>query len=116
MRFEATLSQRKGEVLVQLAQELGMTKSQLMDEALGIYLKIVLEAKKGKRLAILQSQLPSGEGNCELTTPALALLEWTAQKQFIELEPEEFKSLAELSENPPEPNEALKQLARKHRK
>lgn len=116
MRFEATLSQRKGEALVQLAQELGMTKSQLMDEALGLYLKIVLEARKGKRLAILQSELPSGEGNCELTTPALALLEWTAQRQVIELEPEEFKTLVELSEHPSEPNQALKQLIRKYRK
>jgi len=115
MRFEATLPQKKGEALVELAQELGITKSQLMDEALGLFLKVFLEVRGGKRLALLKRELPVGEGNCELSTPSLALLEWTAHRQMIELGPEAFEKLVALSEHPPEPTEALEEAMRKHR-
>ncbi len=114
MRFEATLPERRGKALVELAQELGISKSQLMDEALSLFLKVVLEAKRGKRLALLQSEMPVQKGSCELITPSLALLEWTAHRKMIELNPHEFENLIEAHENPPEPTEALKKAMRKH--
>lgn len=116
MRFEATLPKKRGEALVELAKELGITKSQLLDEALGLFLRAVIGAKQGQRLALVRSETTRLEGSCELVTPSLALLDWTAHREVIELSADEYKKVLSLLESPPEPTEALKKLRRKHKK
>ena len=102
--------------MVELADELGITKSQLMDEALSLFLKAVVETRQGRKLALIRSDTPPIEGSCELSTPSLALLEWTAHRQVIELSNDEFGRLVELHKNPPKPTAALKRARRKHKK
>ena len=104
MRFEATLPQARGEALVALAKELGLSRSQLMDEALALFLKTVLEVKRGRRPVFIES---SGQIASEFVSPTLAHLEWTGHQQQLELSHEEIAKLASLLEDEPKPNEAL---------
>jgi hypothetical protein len=104
MRFEATLPQSRGEALVALAQELGLSRSQLMDEALALFLKTVLEVKRGRRPVFIES---TGQVASEFVSPSLAHLEWTNHQQQLELSGEEITRLAALLQDQPKPNEAL---------
>lgn len=107
MRFEATLPDPRGKVLVELAEELHISRSQLMDEALSIFIKAVMEVRKGKRLmAVDPDDLKT---SCELSSPTLAHVEWASQMQPLELSRGEMETLAEVLSKPAaEPNESLK--------
>ena len=50
MRLEATVPETRGAAVVKLAEELGLSKSQLIDEALTLFLTAVREARLGRRL------------------------------------------------------------------
>jgi hypothetical protein len=74
MRLEATVPDSRGSALQELADQLGLSRSQIVDEALSLFLKAVLEIRRGRKLL---SQDPSGaQATCELTTPTLTTLEW----------------------------------------
>lgn len=113
MRFEATLPQARGEALVALAAELGLSRSQLMDEALALFLKTVLEVKRGRRPVFIES---SGQVAGEFVSPSLAHLEWSHHQQQLELSHEELTRLARLLDHAPEPNEALLRAAARYMK
>ena len=53
MRFEATIPDNRANAAAQLADELGLSRSQLMDEALALFLKAVVEVRRGRRLVTL---------------------------------------------------------------
>jgi len=111
MRIEATIPDNRGNTLVQLAKELGISKSQVIDEALGVFAKMVMEARRGRRVVTIApgSDTPA----CELSTPSLTALEWTRHVERITVTSEEYDRMVALIENPPPPSELLrKDMAR----
>ena len=53
MRLEATVPDSRGTAIVELAEELGLSRSQLIDEALALFLKAVVEVRRGNRLVTM---------------------------------------------------------------
>ena len=63
MRVEATLPDSRGLALGQLAEELGLSRSQIIDEALGLFLKAVMEVRHGHRLVTMGAGVPLFRGH-----------------------------------------------------
>lgn len=82
----ATIPDSRGRAALELADELGLSRSQLIDEALTRFLHAVLEARRGRRLVSIEV---GGRGPvCEMATPTLAALEWVQKPEKLELPPE----------------------------
>jgi hypothetical protein len=113
MRLEATVPDSRGNAIVELAEELGLSRSQLVDEALALYLKVVLEARRGRRLVTLDPG--SSSPACELTTPTLTAFEWARSPQRLALPPAAVETMRALVTAPPAPNERLRAAAKRHR-
>ncbi len=108
MRVEATVSDVRGQQLADIAQELGISKSQLVDEAVTLYLVALSEARQGRRVAVVE---PSTQKPIkELLTPSLSQLDWAAQREQVVLSKEEFDRVVQLIEKPPEKPAKLKKL------
>lgn len=114
MRLEATVPENRGTAVVQLADELGLTRSQLIDEALTLFLKVVLEVKRGRRLVTLDPR--TSQPACELATPTLAALEWAMQPEKISLSSDALAKMHALTEAAPKPSSRLKAAAKRQRK
>ena len=106
MRVEATISDPSGDQLSLLAKELGVSKSQIVEEALALFVKAMMEARKGRRLAIVEAK--DQRTVCEIASPSLTQVEWTAHRESIVLNASEFNRIAGMISNPPKPNERLK--------
>ena len=105
MRIEATVPDSRGAALKELAEELGLSKSEIIDEALALFIKVVEEARRGRRVVSVGSP---GELPCEITTPSLTLLEWMHARQGITLSTAAVEHMADLIASPPAPNAALR--------
>ena len=114
MRFEATIPDNRGNAAVQLAEELGLSRSQLIDEALALFLKAVVEVKRGRRLVTLDPR--SSEPACELASPTLSALEWALKPELLELPDEAITKMRELAEAAPRASSRLRAAAKRHRK
>jgi hypothetical protein len=114
MRLEATVPDNRGSAVVQLADELGLSRSQLIDEALALFLKAVLEVKRGRRLVTVDPR--STQPACEIATPTLAALEWALKPEKLKLPSEALAKMQELVEAAPQPNSRLRAAAKRHRK
>lgn len=112
MRLEATIPDPRGLAVLQLADELGLTRSQLIDEALGLFLKAVIEVKRGRRLVTMDPN--SSQPACELATPTLSALEWAMVPQKIQLSDKAMTKLNELATAAPKPSERLRTAAKRH--
>jgi len=113
MRIEATVPESRGEALVELAQQLGLTRSQIIDEALALFLKAVVEVRRGRRVVTIESNGTTPA--CEMSTPTLTMLEWAGQRPVIDLSAGGLGKVAELVESPPPPTEALKRVRSRRR-
>lgn len=109
MRIEATVPQARGVALTELAEELCLSRSQVLDEALALYMNVVMEVRRGRRLVTLGSK-GSADIIREIVTPTLAQIEWTAHRQSLVLSNDALQKVAELVDNPPEAPEALRKL------
>lgn len=108
MRVEATVSDVRGKQLADVAQELGISKSQLVDEAVTLYLVALTEARQGRRVAVVE---PSTQKTIkELLTPSLSQLDWAAQREQVVLSKDEFDQVVQLIEQPRAKPAALKEL------
>jgi hypothetical protein len=106
MRLEATVPDSHGQAVVELADELGLSRSQIIDEALGLFLKAVMEVRRGRRLMAVA---PGGDtGGSELATPTLTALEWVTQTARLDLSADEVTTLHALLATPPAPTEHLR--------
>ncbi len=114
MRFEATVPEARGTAVVELADELGLTRSQLIDEALTLFLKAVLEVKRGRRLVTLDPR--TSQPACELATPTLSALEWVLQPQRLTLSGGAVAKMQALTEAAPKPGSRLRAAAKRDRK
>ena len=107
-RVEATISEVLEKQVSELASELGVTKSQVVDEALGLYMIAALETKRGLRVALVEpdSQKPVRE----IVSPSLSQLEWAAHRERIVLTNAEFDAVAKLVTSPPAATKPLRRL------
>jgi hypothetical protein len=114
MRLEATIPDSRGSAVAQLADELGLSRSQLIDEALALFLKVVIEVRRGRRLVTLDPR--SSQPACEVATPTLSALEWALQPEKLELSPRALSRMQELVEAAPKPSSRLKAAAKRNAK
>ncbi|HET7501774.1 MAG TPA: hypothetical protein VFK02_12240 [Kofleriaceae bacterium] len=114
MRLEATVPETRGNAVVQLADELGLTRSQLIDEALTLFLKAVIEVKRGRRLVTMDPH--TSQPACELATPTLSALEWALQPERLTLPAEAVARMHALSEAAPAASPRLRAAVKRHRK
>jgi len=112
VRLEATVPDSRGAAVQELAEQLGLSRSQIIDEALSLFLKAVLEVRQGRRLV---TQDPRGaQPVCELTTPTLTTLEWALSAEKLELPEAALAKMQELVDAPAKPSERLLAAARRH--
>ena len=114
MRLEATVPDNRGTAVAQLADELGLSRSQVIDEALALFLKAVIEVRRGRRLVTLDPN--SSQPACEIATPTLAALEWAQRPQKLELSAETVAKMRELADAAPRPRARLRAAAKRHGK
>lgn len=105
MRVEATVPDSRGAALKELAEQLGLSRSQVIDEALSLFLMAVMEVRRGRRFVSLDRE---GDERTELMTPTLAQLEWMFSEQALPLGEEAAGRIAELVESPPRAVDALR--------
>jgi hypothetical protein len=113
-RIEATIPDQRAEQVKQLEQELGLSKSQLVDEGLAILAKAVAETRQGRRLGFVGKD----QKVTEFTSPTLSLVEWAIEREPLKLSGAAFEQVKGLIERPPAPNAALSKAmaARRARK
>lgn len=104
-RLEATVPEARMEQVTHLEEELGLSKSQIVDEALSLFFKTVMELKQGWRIAFLDAD---SQRVREFSSPALTQVEWATRRERIVLSDADFDRTRELLENPPGPTPALK--------
>lgn len=114
MRLEATIPDNRGSAIVKLAEELGLSRSQIIDEALALFLKAVLEVRRGRRLVTLDPR--SAQPAVEIATPTLAALEWALKPEKLELPPEAIAKMHEIADSGRQPSARLRAAARRHKK
>jgi hypothetical protein len=100
--------------VIELADELGLSRSQIVDEALALFLKAVLEVRRGRRLVTLDPQ--TSQPACELATPTLSALEWAMRPEKLRLPSQALAKMQEIVEAPPRPSARLKTAAKRHKR
>jgi len=110
-RLETTIPEPRLEQVKWMERELGLTKSQIVDEALSLFAKLIMEAKQGRRPCLIDAQ----ERLRELTSPTLAQLEWETCRERLVLPDGDFDRVQRTLENPPSPTPALKALGKRRR-
>jgi hypothetical protein len=111
MRVEATIPDSRGSAMEELAEELGLSRSQIIDEALSLFVKAVLEVRRGRRLLTVDPQ--SVHAACELVTPTLAALEWSLKPAKLELSEAALAKIQEVIKAPARPSERLRAAAKR---
>jgi len=114
MRLEATITDIRAAQLDEVVEELKTTKSQVIEEALALFLKAFMETKRGRRVAIIEPE--SRQAVTEMVSPSLTQLEWTAHKERIVLHDKGMAKVAHLVAHPPEPNAALRKVLAKRKR
>jgi hypothetical protein len=113
MRLETTISETRREQLRALQAELKLSKSQVVDEALSMFLKAYMETKRGNRLAIID---PEGRQTVEVASPALSQVEWALFSRSLKVSTAAEKKVRRMTERPAAPTAALrKAMARRRR-
>lgn len=113
MRIEATIPDDRGSALEELAEELGLSRSQIIDEALSLFVKAVLEVRRGRRLQTIDPH--NAQATCELVTPTLAALEWALRPEKLELPETALAKMHEVMAAPARPSVRLRAAAKRHR-
>jgi len=82
-----------------------LTKSQIVEEALALFFKAVLEVQRGHRVGL------AGEDEKlirEFTSPALSQVEWATHRETVRLSDRGFDRMQELVSKPPRPTPTLR--------
>ncbi len=109
MRVEATVPDSRAKALDQLASELGLSRSQVIDEALAVFFQAVRAVRGGQRLVAVD---PESKGpDHVIVTPTLAALEWAARPEPLNVSAEALEKVRALLAEPAAPNDALRAAA-----
>ncbi|MGE5047708.1 MAG: hypothetical protein ACM3PC_04005 [Deltaproteobacteria bacterium] len=113
MRLEATISETRREQLRALQAELKLSKSQVVDEALSIFLKAYMETKRGNRLAIID---PEGRQAVQVASPALSQVEWALFSRSLKVSPAAAKKVKRMVGRPAAPTAGLRKAMTRRRR
>jgi hypothetical protein len=102
MRLEATVPDSRAQAVDKLADELGLSRSQVVDEAVAMFIQAVTAARGGRRLVAVSSDAAAGP-DCLIMTPTLAALEWTSGSVELTVSPEALQRVRALIAEPPVP-------------
>jgi hypothetical protein len=83
----------------------------VVDEAVSLFLKAVLEVRKGRRLVTVDADTPGPV--CEMATPTLSTLEWTANATALRLPSAAVVKMQGLTESSRKPGARLRSAARR---
>jgi hypothetical protein len=114
MRLEATVPDSRGSAVQELADELGLSRSQIVDEALSLFIKAILEIRRGRRLVMLDPL--NIETVCELMTPTLTAIEWALRPEKIELSDAALAKMHRMVDAPAKPSARLRAAAKRRRR
>lgn len=112
MRVEATIPTIRGQQLDDAARELGMSRSDLIGEALAVFLTSLPECRRGLRLALVDASRDKIVR--EIVTPGLSQVEWHSHRERITLP--DGKVLAKALAADGEPTPALRKLMARRRR
>jgi hypothetical protein len=114
MRLEATVPESRGQAVDQLGRELGLSRSQVIDEALAMYFQAVSAVRGGRRLMAVD---PAAKGlDYLIVTPTLTALEWAANPQPLEVSPAAIERIRGLIATPPAPSTDARAAAERFQK
>ncbi len=115
-RLQATLPAPAMEQLQRLREELGLDTSAVVQEAIDLFAKAVLEARRGCRIAFMSAAQPTLIR--EYSSPSLTRLEWSVQsaKEQVVLPDEDFDRVAALLDAPAKPVPALRKLSQRRKR
>lgn len=108
MRLEATITQTCSAQLDEVVEELQSTKSQIIEEALALFLKAFMEAKRGRRMAIIEPE--SRLTVTEVVSPSLSQVEWAVHREKVLVSERDMAKVAELVKHPRTPTDALRRV------
>jgi hypothetical protein len=109
MRLEATVPESRGQAVDQLATELGLSRSQVIDEALAVFFQAISAVRRGQRLVAVD---PAAKAlDCLIVTPTLAALEWASKPEPLQVSPEALEKVRALLAAPPAPSSNLRAAA-----
>jgi hypothetical protein len=114
MRLEATIPDPRYAQLAELSEELNVSKSTLIDEALSLLMTGLMEARHGRRFAIIDAESQSVV--TQVATPLLTQAAWVAHREKIELSRKEAQKVDELLAKPPKPTAALRKAVAQRRR
>jgi hypothetical protein len=114
MRLEATIPDTRAAQLEEVIAELKTTNSQIVDEALALFLKAFMEAKRGRRVAIIEPE--SRQTVTEIVSPSLSQVEWVAHRERVVLSEKDMKRVGELVAHPRAPTDTLRRALAKRRR
>ncbi len=101
----------EGAAVVKPADELGLTKSQLIDEALTLYMTAVMEVRRGRRLITMEQG--ASQPACEIVTPSLSMMEWALQPTQLSLSTNAVETIADLAKTAPKAGARLRAGAKR---
>ncbi len=110
MRLEATIPDSRAQAVDRLAEELGLSKSQVVDEAVAMFIQAVSAVRGGRRLVAVATDPNSGP-DCLIMTPTLSALEWTSRSEPLHISVEALERVRALIAEPPAPSAGARAAA-----
>ena len=83
-------------------------------KALSLFVKAVLEVRRGRRLMTVDPQ--NAQARCELVTPTLAALEWALKPEKLELPDSALTRMRDMIAAPAKPGAALRGATKRPRR
>jgi hypothetical protein len=114
MRLEATVPDSRGSAVQELSEQLGLSRSQIVDEALSLFMTAVLEVRQGRRLVTVDPQ--NAGADRELVTPTLTTLEWALKPEKLKLPAAALTKIQETMVASKRPGARLRAAAKRHRR
>lgn len=111
MRLEASMNDVRGQQFEELRKELGLSKSELVEEAVAYLLDSIDHVKRGRAVAVMEDDRKI----TDLNPPTFSLIRWLNHRETVTLPGSDFDRVADALEKPAEPTEDLKQLMHRHR-
>jgi hypothetical protein len=114
MRLEATVTDARHEQIQELADEMNISKSQVIDEAVALFAKAVIETKHGRRIAIIDAD--TREPVAEIVSPSLTTLEWASHRKRLTISKGAMGVIGGELKKPSAPTRALRKAFARHKR
>jgi hypothetical protein len=115
MRLEATVPDSRGRAVDELADELGLSRSQVVDEAVAMFIQAVSAVRGGRRLVAVSTDVTASP-DCLIMTPTLSTLEWTSRSEAVNVSPAALERVRGLIASPPQPGARARTAAARFKK